>query len=87
LASYLDERHPSLLAAIAHLVQQAKQLGIPCAICGQAPVRFPELVAPLIRWGITAISVEPDAVEATAQAIRQTEQILRDSLPQTMSDR
>ena len=87
LASYLDERHPSLLAAIAHLVQQAKQLGIPCAICGQAPVRFPELVAPLIRWGITAISVEPDAVEATAQAIRQTEQILRASLPQTISDR
>ena len=76
LASRFEARHPAVKAAIARLIEQAIQLGIPCSICGHAPSQDPELVADLVRWGITSISVDPGAVEATYWAIAQAEQQL-----------
>ncbi|HIK14833.1 MAG TPA: hypothetical protein IGS53_06005 [Leptolyngbyaceae cyanobacterium M33_DOE_097] len=73
LATAFDERHPSVQRAIAQLIQTAKELGIPCSICGQAPIRFPEMVEDLIRWGISSISVEPSALVMTHQSILQAE--------------
>lgn len=74
MASAFDARHPAVRAAIAQLIQQAHQAGIPCSVCGQAPSRDPELVEALVRWGITSISVDPDAVESTYWAIARAEQ-------------
>ncbi|WP_084544299.1 putative PEP-binding protein [Chroogloeocystis siderophila] len=71
-----DARHPVVMRAIAQIIQQAKQARIPCTICGQAPVLYPELIDSLVEWGITAISVEADAVEVTYQAIARAEQRL-----------
>ncbi len=76
MSSAFDERHPALKAAIAHLIQAATAANIPCSICGQAPVRYPELIADLIAWGITSISVEPEALEATYWAIARAERKL-----------
>jgi len=76
MASAFDARHPAVRAAIAQLIQQARQLGIPCSICGQAPSHDPGLVEALVRWGITSISVDPGAVEATYWAIARAEQQL-----------
>jgi pyruvate,water dikinase len=73
MAAAFDEQHPAVLAAIAQLIRQAKQLGIPCSICGQAPSRYPEFIERLVEWGITSISVSPDAVEQTYQAIARAE--------------
>ena len=76
MAAAFDERHPAVQAAIAQLIQQARQLNIPCSLCGQAPVNHPELVESLVRWGITSVSVEPEAVEATYWAIVRAERSL-----------
>ncbi|PZV18682.1 MAG: phosphoenolpyruvate synthase [Leptolyngbya sp.] len=73
----IDERHPAVKRAIAQLIRQAQENNIPCSICGEAPVRYPELIPDLIRWGITSISVAPEAVETTYGAIAQAEQTLR----------
>ncbi|UBF29466.1 hypothetical protein K9N68_04485 [Kovacikia minuta CCNUW1] len=73
MATAFEERHPAVKAAIAHLIQQAKQAGIPCSICGQAPSRYPDLVEDLVHWGINSISVELDAVETTYEAILRAE--------------
>jgi pyruvate, water dikinase len=73
MAAAFDERHPAVQAAIAQLIQQARRLNIPCSLCGQAAVNHPELVDRLVRWGITAISVEPEAVESTYWAIVRAE--------------
>ena len=43
--------------------------GRPVSICGDAPSRDPELVATLVRLGIDAISVVPDAYEETVRAV------------------
>ncbi|MBW4694321.1 MAG: hypothetical protein KME27_21460 [Lyngbya sp. HA4199-MV5] len=76
MASAFDARHPAVRAAIAQLIQQARQAGIPCSICGQAPSNDPDLVEALVRWGITSISVDPGAVEATYWAIARAERRL-----------
>ncbi|MFN6481358.1 MULTISPECIES: putative PEP-binding protein [unclassified Nostoc] len=76
LAKVFNERHPALMSAIAQLIQIAKSAGIPCSICGQAPALYPEIIDQLVEWGITSISVEPEAVERTYQAIARAEQRL-----------
>jgi pyruvate, water dikinase len=73
MASAYDERHPAVAAALAHLVKTARQQGLACSICGQAPVRHPELIDALVQWGISSISVEPRALAATRQAILAAE--------------
>ncbi|MEH1781762.1 MAG: putative PEP-binding protein [Nostoc sp.] len=76
LAKVFNERHPAVMKAIAQLIQMAESAGIPCSICGQAPVLYPEIIDKLVEWGITSISVEPEAVERTYQAIARAEQRL-----------
>ncbi|MEA5502979.1 putative PEP-binding protein [Halotia wernerae UHCC 0503] len=76
LATVFNERHPVVMSAIAQLIKMAKSAGIPCSICGQAPALYPEIIDQLVQWGITSISVEPEAVERTYQAIARAEQRL-----------
>lgn len=76
LASIFDERHPAVMGAIAQLIKMARDGGIPCSICGQAPALYPEIIDKLVKWGITSISVEPEAVERTFHAIARAEQRL-----------
>ncbi|NET36295.1 MAG: hypothetical protein F6K19_30430 [Cyanothece sp. SIO1E1] len=76
LSATLNERHPAVMRAMAQLIRLAHQAGIPCSICGQAIALYPDLIEPLIRWGITSISVEPDAVESTYEAIARAEKRL-----------
>ncbi|MBD1876307.1 hypothetical protein H6F75_22730 [Nodosilinea sp. FACHB-131] len=73
MASAYDERHPVVRLAMAHLVQEARRNGLLCSICGQAPVRHPELIADLVGWGIDSISVEAAALPFTLEAIWQAE--------------
>jgi pyruvate,water dikinase len=64
------------MKAISQLIKMSQAGGIPCSICGQAPVLYPEIIDKLIEWGITSISVELEAVEKTYKAIARAEQKL-----------
>jgi len=76
LAPLYDERDPAVLDAIHTIIRRCKELGIASSICGQAPSVYPEYAEILVRWGIDAISVNPDAVEATRRHIAAAEQKL-----------
>lgn len=76
MKSAFDARHPAVMRAIKQLISQAKIAGIPCSICGDAPALYPEIIDDLIRWGITSISVNVNAVQQTYQAIARAEQRL-----------
>ena len=78
--SKLNANHPAILGAMKQLIKIAKNEGIYCSICGQAPVDYPELVEQLIVWGIDAISVEIGAVEKTYQAIALAEEKINNKL-------
>ncbi|MDJ0676333.1 MAG: PEP/pyruvate-binding domain-containing protein [Calothrix sp. MO_167.B42] len=75
-AKKFDQRHPVVIKAISQLIHMARDAGIPCSICGQAPALYPEIIEKLIEWGITSISVEPEAFTRTQQAIARAEQKL-----------
>ncbi len=72
----LNERHPAMLKAIQQLISMAREAGIPCSICGDAPILYPELIESLVTWGITSISVNLDAVERTYFEIARAEKRL-----------
>lgn len=72
-----SENHPAVIAAMSQLVKTAQHLGIPCSICGQAPVHHPQLIEKFVEWGVTAISVDMAAVAKTRGAIAMAEQRLR----------
>jgi len=72
----LDGRHPAVWRAIKQLITMAKTAQIPCSICGQAPVQYPELIDLLVQWGITSISVDGSDLERTYQVIARAEQRL-----------
>ncbi len=76
MSAVFDPRHPAVMSAIHQLIQMAKAAGIPCAICGGAPTHYPETIDTLVRWGIDGISVEPEAIARTHQAIARAEQRL-----------
>jgi pyruvate,water dikinase len=62
LASEFDERHPTVIEAMRHVTEVCRKYGVTSSICGQAPSEYPEIVEKLIEFGITSLSVNPDAI-------------------------
>jgi pyruvate,water dikinase len=76
LANLFDERHPAVLWALERVIKACSQAKITSSICGQAPSVYPELTQKLVEWGITSISVNPDAIETTRENVAETEKRL-----------
>lgn len=73
VASVFDERNPAVMWALEKIVKTCLKRGITCGICGQAPSQYPELVEKLVSWGISSISVNPDAIARTRELIYNSE--------------
>jgi|DewCreStandDraft_5_1066085.scaffolds.fasta_scaffold00762_24 pyruvate,water dikinase len=73
LASEFDERDEAVMEALRLLVQGASRRGVTVSICGQAPSDYPELARRLVEWGITSVSVNPDAIDRTREVVAQAE--------------
>ncbi|MBI1869545.1 phosphoenolpyruvate synthase, partial [Candidatus Gottesmanbacteria bacterium] len=76
VASIFDERNPAVLWALEKVIKTCHKRRITSSICGQAPSDYPELVDRLVEWGITSISVNPDAIDRTREEIYQAEKKL-----------
>ncbi|MFA6008159.1 MAG: putative PEP-binding protein, partial [Candidatus Shapirobacteria bacterium] len=68
-----NEQDPAMLWSLKRLVTKGKKRGIMVGICGQAPSNHPDLVEKLVKWGITSISVSPDAIDRTREIISWAE--------------
>jgi len=73
ISKTFNEMDPAVLWSLKRAITTAKKLGITSSICGQAPSNYPELVKKLVRWGITSISVSPDAIERTRSMVYEAE--------------
>lgn len=73
LADLFDERNEAVQWMIQKAIQEAAAHGITSSICGQAPTLYPELVKNLVKWGITSVSVSPDAIEKTREIVYNAE--------------
>lgn len=76
VAREFDEQNEAVLWALEHIVKTAHKHKITASICGQAPSIYPALVENLVKWGITSISVSPDAIEHTRELVSQVERKL-----------
>lgn len=73
VASVFDERNPAVLWALEKVIKTCRQEGVTCSICGQGPSEYPDLVEKLVEYGITSISVNPDAIERTRELVYSAE--------------
>lgn len=73
VASEFRELDAAVLWALEKTVKTAAKAKISCSICGQAPSIYPELIQMLVKWGITSVSVNPDAIETTRLYIYEAE--------------
>lgn len=76
VAPVFDERNPAVLWALERTITTCAKRKVMCGICGQAPSQYPELVEKLVSWGITSISVNPDAIDRTREIVYHAEERL-----------
>ncbi|MBU0586403.1 phosphoenolpyruvate synthase [Candidatus Micrarchaeota archaeon] len=74
LAKGFDERNEAVYRAIKHVVETCNQYGVTSSLCGQAPSVYPEFAEKLVEYGITSMSVNPDAVGRTRRIVASAEQ-------------
>jgi len=76
ISNLFDERDPGVIQMLGMAIEQAKAAGKPIGICGQAPSDYPEITRFLVREGIDSISVTPDAVHKTIEAMLDAEKLV-----------
>lgn len=74
LAPEFDERDPSVMQAMFHVIEVCRRYGVTTSICGQAPSTYPEITEALVEHEITSVSVNLDAVLQTRRLVASTEQ-------------
>jgi pyruvate, water dikinase len=73
VAREFDERKEAVLWALEKVIKTCHKYKITSSICGQAPSMYPDLIDKLVNWGVTSVSVSPDALETTRRLILDCE--------------
>ncbi|MCX7928853.1 MAG: phosphoenolpyruvate synthase [Patescibacteria group bacterium] len=76
VAEAFNERSPAMLWALRRVIKHCLRRGVTVSICGQAVSVYDDLVHKLVKYGITSISVNPDAVSRVRRAIYEAEKEL-----------
>lgn len=76
VAEAFNERSPAVLWALRRVIKHCVRRGVTVSICGQAVSVYDDLVRKLVRYGITSISVNIDAVSRVRRSIYEAEKEL-----------
>lgn len=75
-AELFDERNPAVMWCLERIITTCTKRGVPVSICGQAPSVHADLTEKLVEWGITSVSVSPDAIIQTRNLVGDVEKKL-----------
>lgn len=73
LSELFDENHEAIRRTVALLIERAHANGRKVGICGEAPSDHPDFAAFLVKEGIDSISLNPDSVIDTLNAVANAE--------------
>ncbi len=73
IGSLFDERDASVAWALERVITACKKKDVPVSISGYAPSNFPDLVQQAVSWGVTSLSVTPDAVDTSREFVYKAE--------------
>jgi pyruvate, water dikinase len=73
VARAFDERSPSVMWALKKIIKTCNEHSVTSSICGQAPSTYDDLVENLIDYGVTSVSINPDAIERVKHVIVEKE--------------
>lgn len=76
LADVFDERNDAVMWCLERIITTCKKRGVPVGICGQAPSVHADLTEKLVEWGITSVSISPDAIIQTRNLVGDVEKKL-----------
>ncbi len=76
VAQAFDERSPAVSWALKRTIRICNKHGVTTSICGQAPSQYEELVRKLVKWGVTSMSINPDAISRVRLVVQQSEKEL-----------
>ncbi len=72
VAKHFTEKHPAVLKLIEGVIAKCSEAGVETSICGQAG-SDPEVVKKLVKFGITSVSANPDAVLKVRETVGRAE--------------
>lgn len=78
VATEFNEQDPAVLWAFERVIKTCHKYTISASLCGQAASIYPSLLEKLVEWGITSVSVSPDAIERTREDIARIEKKMID---------
>lgn len=73
VAEAFDERSPAVEWALKRIIKTCNKHGVTSSICGQAPSTYEDLVEKLVKFGVTSMSVNPDAIDRVRGVIARVE--------------
>jgi pyruvate,water dikinase len=76
VAEAFNERSPAVLWSLRRVIRTCNAHGVTSSICGQAPSQYPDLVRKLVRYGVTSMSINPDAVNHVRSVVMDAEKEL-----------
>ncbi len=76
VSAAFNERSKAVLWSLKRVIKHCRKRGVTTSICGQAPSTYPELVRKLVKYGITSMSINPDAINGVRQTIMDAEKDL-----------
>jgi len=76
VANEFDERSPAVMWSLRRVIKHCNAAGVTSSVCGQAPSTYDDFARKLVKYGVTSMSVNPDAVDRVRGVIKQAEEDL-----------
>ena len=73
VAKHYTEEHPAVMKLIERTIRKCAEAGVTCSICGQAG-SVPHIVEKLVKFGITSVSSNADAIAEVRKTVARAEQ-------------